>query len=110
MSGAHSHKRQSRPKTPSTGRRGWVIAITLVSVAVVAVGLAAVTIRGNSGRAAASPTSSPTAEIGVTTHRGPFRVISEAPASGTTQVPSDATVSVQFSEAIGAHSPTPSLA
>ncbi len=109
MSGAHSQKRRSRPKTPSTGRRGWVIAITLVSVAVVAVAGAAVAVRVNSGRASASPTSSPPAEIGVTTYRGPFRVLSVTPAAGTTQVPSDATVSVQFSEPLGAHSPTPTL-
>ncbi len=109
MSGAHSLKRRSRPKTPSAGHRGWVIAITLVSVAVVGVVGAAVAVRGDSDRAVASPTSSLAAEIGVTTHRGPFRVISETPVSGTTQVPSDATISVRFSEPLGAHSPAPSL-
>ena len=109
MSGAHSQPRRSRPKTTSGGRRGWTIAITLVAVAVVAVGVTAVAMRGNSGRAAASPTSEPAAEIGVTTYRGPFRVVSETPAGGTSQVPSDATISVQFSEPLGANSPTPSL-
>ncbi|MGA3149346.1 MAG: L,D-transpeptidase family protein [Acidimicrobiales bacterium] len=78
-------------------------------MAVVGVVGAAVAVRGDSGRAAASPTSAPAAEIGVTTYRGPFRVISETPVSGTTQVPSDATISVRFSEPLGAHSPAPAL-
>ncbi len=109
MSGAHSPTRRSRPKSASGSRRGWVIAITLVAVAVVAVGATAVVMRENSTRAAASPTSTAAAEIGVTTDPGPFRILSDTPADGTTQVPSDATISVQFSEPLGDHSPTPSL-
>ena len=40
---------------------------------------------------------------------GPVAVSSVTPADGTTQVPSDATVSVQFSVPLSGQSPTPSL-
>ena len=68
MSGAHSQSeaahapKQPRPDTVVADRH------QLMAVAVVAVGFAAVAIRANH-RAAASPTSSPAAEIGVTTDR-----------------------------------------
>jgi peptidoglycan hydrolase-like protein with peptidoglycan-binding domain len=65
--------------------------------------------RGTSDRAVASPTSSPADEVGLSNHPGPLRVVSVSPANGTTQVPSDATISVQFSVPMGAHAPTPSL-
>ncbi len=40
---------------------------------------------------------------------GPLSVVSVSPADGTTQIPSDATLSVQFSAPISPHSPTPTL-
>jgi peptidoglycan hydrolase-like protein with peptidoglycan-binding domain len=76
-------------------------------VAVVGVGVGVVASRGAGGRASASPTSSPALEVGATT--GPFDIVSVTPAAGATQVPSDATISVQFSRPLSAHSPTPSL-
>ncbi len=108
MAGAHSQNGQSRPKTASGGHRGWLLAITLTLVAVVAVGVAAVAVRGDSGRAAASPTTSPAHELGLTS-TGPFRVVALTPTNGSTQVATNATVSVEFSEPLSAHSPTPSL-
>ena len=69
MAGAHSQKGQSRPKTASGGHRGWLLAITLRLVAVVAVSVAAVAIRGDSVRAAASPTTSPAHDLGLTSIR-----------------------------------------
>ena len=82
MAGAHSQKGQPRPKTASGGHRGWLLAITLTLVAVVAVGVAAVAVRGDYGRAAASPTTSPAHELGLTS-TGPFRVVALTPANGT---------------------------
>ena len=63
MAGAHSQKGGRAQKQPPAGHRGWLLAITLAAVAVVAVGVAAVAMRGDSGRAAASPTSAPAREI-----------------------------------------------
>jgi hypothetical protein len=109
MPAQHAHRRASRPKSSPTGRRGWLIAIALVAAAVVGVGVTAVTMRGSSGRAVASPTSSPADEVGALTHPGSLSVVSATPGDGTTQVPSDATISVQFSMPLSAHSPAPSL-
>ena len=55
MAGAHSQKRQPRPKTAPGGHRGWLLAITLTLVAVVAVGVAAVAVRGDYGRGRGVP-------------------------------------------------------
>jgi peptidoglycan hydrolase-like protein with peptidoglycan-binding domain len=109
MAGVHSQKKQSRTETRSRNDRGWVVAITVAAVAVLAVAIAAFAMKADPSHGSTTPTTSPAAEIGVTTHAGSFRVIGESPANGTTQVPSDATVSVEFSEPLAAHSPTPSL-
>ena len=56
------------------------------------------------------PQPSPPAEqVGLSSHSGPLTVTSVSPADGTTLVPSDATVSVQFSVPLSTHSPTPTL-
>ena len=112
MSGAHSQTKQSRPKQASAADRGWVVAITLVAVAVVAVGATAVVVREGTRpglHASTDLDQSAAAEIGVTTHPARSGSFRDTPADGTTQVPSDATISVQFSEPLAAHSPTPSL-
>jgi lipoprotein-anchoring transpeptidase ErfK/SrfK len=85
-----------------------MVAITLATIAVVAVGISAFAMRQDASRSGV--TSQPPAnEIRSTTHPASFAVVTEAPAAGATGVPSNATISVQFSEPIGAHSPTPSL-
>jgi peptidoglycan hydrolase-like protein with peptidoglycan-binding domain len=110
MPGAHSHKATTRPDKASGRRTGWLVAITLAGVAVVAVAATAVVIHENKNRAAASPTSvAPAREVGVATRAAPFSVASVTPANGATQVPSDATISVQFSQPLSAHSVTPTL-
>ncbi len=109
MAGTHAHSRPPRPEQTSEGRHGWLIAITLAIVALVGVGAAAVAVRGTSDRAAASPTSSPASGVELSSHPGPFTVVAVTPVDGTTQVPSDATVSVRFSLPLSAHSPAPSL-
>jgi peptidoglycan hydrolase-like protein with peptidoglycan-binding domain len=109
MPGSYAHSKTSRPKSAPTGRTGWFVAVTLVTVAAVGVGVAIVAGRGPSGRADASPTSSPGVEVDASTASGPISVTAVTPADATTQVPSDATISVQFSRPLSAHSPTPTL-
>jgi peptidoglycan hydrolase-like protein with peptidoglycan-binding domain len=111
MPGAHSQTATTRPDKAPGRRKGWLAAITLAGVAVVAVAATAVVVHENKNRAAASPTSVAAAarEVGVATRAAPFSVASVTPANGATQVPSDATISVQFSLALSAHSVTPTL-
>ncbi len=78
-------------------------------MAVVGVSVAAFTLHGTGGRAVASPTSMAANAALTAADSGPLRVVSMSPADGTTQIPSDATVSVKFSVPLSAHSPTPSL-
>jgi hypothetical protein len=107
MPGAHSKRGNPRSEARSGSDRGWIVAITVVTIAVVAVGVTAFAMRQNTGQ---TGTTKPSAdEIRATTHPVPFTAVAETPAAGATGVPSDATISVQFSEAIGAHSATPSL-
>jgi hypothetical protein len=109
---AHAHSKPVRADRPGKGRRGWFTAIILASVAViavVAVGIATSAWHGSGGRAAASPTSAPKHGVDASLTTGPFRVVSVTPADQMTAVPSDATVSVQFSAPLKQNSPTPTL-
>ena len=69
-------------------------------------GLAAGTlfIRGSTGWAAASPTSTPGGQAA-----GAFTVESVSPLAGATQVPSDTSIEVRFSHPLSLTSPTPTL-
>jgi peptidoglycan hydrolase-like protein with peptidoglycan-binding domain len=107
MPAAHAHSRSPGSPPPRTRGRGWPVGVALVAVAVIGVGIAAFALRGSGSRAVASPTS--TAAGAVAADPGPFSVVSVSPADGTTQIPSDATLSVQFSAPISPHSPAPSL-
>jgi peptidoglycan hydrolase-like protein with peptidoglycan-binding domain len=81
----------------------------VVVLAVVGVGVASMVVRGPSGRAVAAVTTPPAHEVGTATGGGPFAVASITPTSGSVDVPSDATISVRFSQPLSPHSPTPSL-
>jgi len=107
MSGAHSKAGRSRSKSPSS-TRGWLIAILAVGVALVGV-VTTVAVRGQFTRASATPTSAPARVVGDATPAGAFRVLSATPADQSTQVPTDATITVQFSRPLDPHSPTPTL-
>ena len=109
MQAAHKHSSASRPQSARKGRRGWPIAIALVTVAIVAVGVTAFTVHGSSGRAVASPTTSPASAAETAADDGPLTVVTVTPTDASTDVPSDATVSVQFSVPLDPHSPTPTL-
>jgi peptidoglycan hydrolase-like protein with peptidoglycan-binding domain len=65
---------------------------------------AAFIVHDPANRAVASPTSSPRGGAS-----GPLRVVSLTPVNGSTEVPSDATISVRFSGPLDSHSPTPTL-
>jgi peptidoglycan hydrolase-like protein with peptidoglycan-binding domain len=106
MAGRHSQTKAQRGKKAPASGRGWVLAVSLTTVAVVGVAVAVVAVRNNPGKAGAS---SPTSKVVLTSQSGPFRVVAISPATGTTQVPSDATITVRFSAPLRDHSPTPSL-
>ena len=88
----------------------WLVAIAAGAVLVAAVSFAAVSVRGGNPKAAATPTSVPTAhEVGASSTTGPLNVLSISPVNGATQVPGDAPITVRFSAPLKAGSPTPSL-
>lgn len=110
MPSTHAHSRGSEPSQGTRGGRIWLIAIAAGVVLVAAVSFTAVAVRGNGAKASATPTSAVTAhEVGASTPSGPLSVVSISPVNGATQVPSDATISVQFSIPLKADSPAPTL-
>ena len=105
MSNTYAHSSSSRQARSPRGRKGWVLAIVLLTLAVVGVSGAAVIVHSNPDRAAASPTSAPINPPAT----GPLSIVSVNPADGTTGLPSDATISVQFSVPLSPRSPAPTL-
>src|SRR5665213_617077 len=106
MSGSHSH---SRLRSTSAGRSRWHLValgagVVLIAVAV-AVGVAVV--GHSSGKVSASPTTTPAGKPAASNL--PLVVVAVTPADGASGVPSDATITVVFSEALSAHSPVPTL-
>ncbi|HUY65984.1 MAG TPA: L,D-transpeptidase family protein [Acidimicrobiales bacterium] len=83
--------------------------LAAVAVLGVGVGVAAFALRAPGSRAVASPPSTAAGAVAAATDPGPLSVVSVTPADGTTQIPSDATLSVRLSAPISPHSPTPSL-
>lgn len=106
MSSTYAHSKPQRTSRSTRRRRGWPIAIALVVVAIAGVTVAAVVTRNPARSAVASPTSVPS---GVAASSGPLNVVSVNPPDGTTSVPSDATISVQFTVPLGPNTPTPTL-
>ena len=107
MPAGHAHSRAPRRRSRGRPGRGWTIAITLSTLAVVIVAAAAFMLRGPANRAVASPNPSPAAQP--RRRRAARASLSVSPAAGTTGVPSDATISVRFSVPLSPHSPTPTL-
>ncbi len=101
MPAAHAHTKTSGH--PARRR----IAIALGVVVVVAGVGAAVAARSTGAKVSATPTTAAPAHLAVSTR--PLNVVSVSPVDGTTGVPSDATITVQFSEPLAAHSPLPTL-
>jgi peptidoglycan hydrolase-like protein with peptidoglycan-binding domain len=109
MSAPHAHSKSTAPVRARSGRGAIPIVVALVAVAVVGVAVAAVVVRNPSSRAAASPTTTAVPAVEAAAHEGPFTVASTTPVAGASGVPTDATISVEFSLPLGAHSPTPTL-
>jgi peptidoglycan hydrolase-like protein with peptidoglycan-binding domain len=108
MPGTHAHSKPSRTDQPTRGGRGWLVAITIGVVVVVGVAVVGITIHRGPAKTV-TPPATPAHEVGVTEMTGPMRVISVTPSTGSTLIPSDATVAVHFSLPLGLHPPTPTL-
>jgi peptidoglycan hydrolase-like protein with peptidoglycan-binding domain len=80
----------------------------VVALLIVGVGVAVVVTKGSPSRAAASPTSvakgTPTADA-----NQPLTLVSTSPADTATGIPSDASISLQFSAPLSPSSPQPTL-
>ncbi len=110
MPSAHAHSKSTEPPRSRPGRKMLPLVTAALAVVLVGVAVAAYTLHGPSPRAAASPTTTVVHGLEASVQKGPFTLASIAPASGTTAVPSDATLSVQFTSPLSPNSPTPSLA
>src|ERR1035437_9146625 len=113
MSTNHSHSQGSREVGSGRGRtvRYLTNGIVVVAILVVGVGIATIATiatKGNLGRAVASPTSVANALPTADTHQ-PLTVVSSIPANGATGIPSDASISLQFSSPLDPNSPQPIL-
>jgi len=101
MAGAHAQK---QPPNHTARRR---IALVL-GVLVVVAGVGAVVVaRSTGGRVSATPTTVAPAHAAPANR--PLGIVSVSPVDGATDVPSDATLTVAFSEPLAAHTPMPSL-
>ncbi len=110
MPAPHAHSKSTEtPRAPS-GRKVLPLVTAAVAVVLVAVAVAAYAMHSPSPRADASPTSTAVQGVEASVHQGPFSVATVIPAQGATDVPTDATISVQFSAPLNPTSPTPSLA
>jgi len=104
MSGAHSHSRSRSTSAPSHRGRFVVIGV-VVALVVVAVGFAV--IGHSTSKVSATPTTAPSSHPAAS--KLPLNVVSVTPVDGSSGVASDATITVQFSVPLAAHSPTPTL-
>jgi peptidoglycan hydrolase-like protein with peptidoglycan-binding domain len=102
MSGVHSHAKAPRPHRHR--RTAVLVGAVVVAVGAVGVGVAA---RSTEGPVSATPTTPLAVHPTVSTR--PLNVVSVTPVDGATGVPSDATLTVQFSEPLAAHSAVPTL-
>jgi peptidoglycan hydrolase-like protein with peptidoglycan-binding domain len=99
MESKHAHASSER----RLGGQGFLrLAIAVVALAALGVGIAAFAHGSGPANSAAGSGGGGTAAKRLT-------VVSVSPANGTTEVPSDATLSVQFSAPLALHTPTPTL-
>ena len=100
MPASHAHaKRHSH-----AGRR---IGLALGAVVVVAGGVFVAVTHTTGNSVSATPTTTPAHAV---TAKAPLGIVSVSPVDGATDVPSDATVTVQFTEPLAPHTPMPTLA
>jgi peptidoglycan hydrolase-like protein with peptidoglycan-binding domain len=101
MSGTHAHTTSTRHRVRRLVGLFIGIAVVMATIGV------AVASRSTGGKASATPTTSPAARQSASTR--PLDVVSMTPVDGSTGVPSNATLTVQFSEPLAANSPVPIL-
>ncbi|HEX7442327.1 MAG TPA: L,D-transpeptidase family protein, partial [Acidimicrobiales bacterium] len=104
-SGSHSHS-PSRSRSTSA-RSGPRVLVVGAAVALVAVAVGVTVVSRSSGKVSATPTTAPSAHPAVS--KLPLNIVAVNPVDGASGVPSNATVSVQFSVPLSAHSPAPTL-
>jgi peptidoglycan hydrolase-like protein with peptidoglycan-binding domain len=110
MATSHSNSKPSGELGSGRGRAGRpvVVMIMVVALLAVGVGVAVVVTKGGPSRAAASPTSvakgTPTADANQA-----LTLVATSPADTATGIPSDASISVQFSAPLSPSSPQPTL-
>ena len=105
MSGAHSRTRSRAPRSAHP-RRYLVAAGIVVALVVAAVGITVVA-HSSGGKVSATATTTPAVQPAPS--KLPLNVVAVTPTDGATGVASDATITVQFSVPLGAHSPVPTL-
>jgi peptidoglycan hydrolase-like protein with peptidoglycan-binding domain len=81
-----------------------ILRLAIVLVALTALGVGVAAVAHGSSSATPAPRSG-----GARTPATPLTAVSMTPATGSTDVPSDATLSVVFSTPLAAHTPTPTL-
>jgi len=101
MPSPHAHAR--------TATHAWRKRAALSLGVLVVVGAVGVVVlsRTTGTKVSATPTTAPPAHLAVSTR--PMNVVSVSPVDGASGVPSDATITVQFSEPLAAHTPVPTL-
>ena len=109
MPSPHQHSKSTEPQRARSGGKVLPLATASVAVVLIGVAVAAYALHDSSQRAAASPTSTAVHAVEASAHEGPLAVTTVTPTSGATSVPTDATLSVQFSGPLSPTSPTPSL-
>jgi peptidoglycan hydrolase-like protein with peptidoglycan-binding domain len=108
MPGTHSHGRGvAAGDTRRRFRTPLIILTVVVAIAAVAV-VAVVVPKVDTSRAASDPTPAAKAANAADVS-GPFTVVATSPANTATDVPSDATITVQLSSPVASGSPTPTL-
>jgi peptidoglycan hydrolase-like protein with peptidoglycan-binding domain len=107
-----NHPHSNRPGDPGSKRgrrtRPLVVVVVVVALLVVGVGVAAVVTKGSPSKAAASPTSVAKGTPAVDVNQ-PLTLVATSPADSATGVPSDASISLQFSTPLSPSSPQPTL-
>ena len=109
MSAVHSPGSSSTPPTRLKQGRGWIIAIAVTVVVLLVLGVTTVVVKFHHTNSVASAATDPAAARATAATTVPLTVTSTTPVNGATGVPSDATLSVQFSDNLSSTTPLPTI-
>ena len=101
MPSPHAHARTATHAWRKRAALGLGVLVVVGAVGVVVLS------RTTGTKVSATPTTAPPAHLAVSTR--PLNVVAVSPVDGASGVPSDATITVQFSEPLAAHTPVPTL-